>query len=112
MISRHWKGIAKRDAADRYVAHLEDETFPKLAALTGFVQATILRREVESGIEFRIVSLWESVRSIEAFAGSDVEAAVVPDKVQAMMVEYDPRAVHYELVTSLDSKRSQGPDVR
>jgi heme-degrading monooxygenase HmoA len=111
MISRHWIGIAKRDHADAYVEHLEADTFPKLGALPGFVRATILRRERAEGTEFRIVTLWDSVGSIRAFAGSDVEAAVVPDNVQAMMIDYDRRATHYEVVATVESDKSAGPDV-
>jgi heme-degrading monooxygenase HmoA len=111
MISRHWTGIARRDAADQYIAHLENETFPRLASLPGFLRATILRREVDAGTEFRIVSVWESEESIRAFAGADVEAAVVPDAVQPMMVAYERRAIHYEIVTTVDAGKPARPDV-
>jgi heme-degrading monooxygenase HmoA len=111
MISRHWRGIARRDCADRYIAHLEGETFPRLASLAGFLRATILRREVDAGTEFRVVTEWESEQSIRAFAGADVEAAVVPDKAKAMMLEYDSRAVHYEIVASVDAGKPPRPDV-
>lgn len=102
MISRHWKGVAKREQADDYVAHLKRDTFPKLASLPGFVRASILRREVANGIEFQVVSVWESLRSIEAFAGVDAEAAVVPPVAQAMMVEFDRRAAHYEIAHNFE----------
>jgi hypothetical protein len=36
--------------------------------------------------------------AIEKFAGADVEAAVVPDNVRQMMLEYDQRVRHYEVV--------------
>jgi len=111
MISRHWTGIARRDRADAYVEHLETDTLPKLGALPGFVRATILRRERSEGTEFRVVTLWDSTRVIQAFAGSDVEAAVVPANVQAMMIDYDRRAVHYEVVATIDSNKPAGPDV-
>jgi len=104
MISRHWKGIAKPQFAHGYVAHLRDETFPQLASLTGFIDATILRREVAAGTEFQIVTIWDSLRSIEAFAGVNVEAAVVPATVQAMMVDYDRSVVHYEIVHTFRSE--------
>ena len=104
MISRHWKGIARRDAADHYVAHLKRDTFPKLASLPGFVRASILRREVVNGIEFQVVSVWDSLRAIEAFAGVDAEAAVVPPVAQAMMVEFDRRAAHYEVAHTFEGK--------
>ena len=70
MISRHWKGIAKREQANDYIAHLKRDTFPKLASLEGFVQARILRRDVPSGTEFQVVSVWDSLQAIQAFAGA------------------------------------------
>jgi hypothetical protein len=98
MISRHWKGIVKREFADRYVDHLERETFPELASLAGFIRATVLRRELAAGTEFQVVTLWDSLSSIEAFAGVDVDAAVGPPEVRAMMVNYERSVAHYEIV--------------
>jgi heme-degrading monooxygenase HmoA len=98
MISRHWKGITKPESARRYISHLQHETFPQLASLPGFVRATILQRELATGIEFQVVTVWDSLRSIEAFTGANVDAAVVPSNVQAMMVSYDRNVVHYEVV--------------
>jgi heme-degrading monooxygenase HmoA len=98
MISRHWKGFAKREFADRYVGHLKNETFPQLASLPGFIRASILRRELADGTEFQVVTLWDSLRSIEAFTGADIDAAVVPSEVQAMMIDYDRSVAHYEVV--------------
>ena len=98
MISRQWRGIAKNADADRYVSHLREETFPELAKISGFVRASILRRSVEEGVEFRIVTTWESLEAIQKFAGQDPGQAVVPEKVQEMMVTYDRRVDHYEVV--------------
>jgi heme-degrading monooxygenase HmoA len=97
MISRHWKGLCKRELADRYVEHLKLETFPQLANLPGFVRATILRRIVPAGTEFQVVTLWQSLSAIEAFAGRDVDIAVVPQSVQAMMLSHDHGVTHYEV---------------
>ena len=98
MISRHWKGVAKAGRADAYVQHLKADTFPRLAAVPGFIRASILRREVEGGTEFQIVTVWESLDAIKSFAGEDTEVAVVPLVAQAMMVEFESRALHYEVV--------------
>ena len=98
MISRHWTGICKRDRADAYIHHLKSETLPLLTTVEGFVRASILKRNVEGGTEFQIVTVWESLEAIKSFAGEDTEAAVVPLVAQAMMVEYDKRARHYEVV--------------
>ncbi|HEY7643338.1 MAG TPA: antibiotic biosynthesis monooxygenase [Steroidobacteraceae bacterium] len=97
-LARYWRGLVKRDRADAYVEHLQSQTLPQLVQLAGFQDAKILRREVPQGVEFLVVTIWESLDAIRAFAGSDVESAVVPPKAQAMMIEYDSRARHYEVV--------------
>jgi heme-degrading monooxygenase HmoA len=98
MISRHWTGLAKPEHADAYVAHLQRDTFPAIRKLSGFVTASILRRTVPDGVEFLIVTNWESLDAIRAFAGGDVEVAVVPDAVKRMMVRYDRIVRHFEVV--------------
>jgi heme-degrading monooxygenase HmoA len=98
MIARHWKGIARPGSADAYTKHLLTETFPSLLQLQGFIKASILKRSGTDGVEFLIITEWDSILSVKAFAGQDVETAVVPQVVQEMMVQYDPKAVHYEIM--------------
>ena len=105
LVSRHWKGIARPGQEDAYIAHLERETFPALKRLDGFVAASILRRAVEGGTEFQIITIWRSLDDIKAFAGDDVEAAVVPPAAQALLSGYDRRAVHYTIVNSIGTLR-------
>ena len=99
MISRHWKGIAKNEEADNYVKHLERDTFPKIRKISGFFEASILKRKVEQGTEFLIITVWESIEAIQAFTGEGTEEAVVPPMVQDMMIRYDREVIHYEVVT-------------
>jgi heme-degrading monooxygenase HmoA len=99
MIERHWKGIAKSGEADHYIQHLLTDTFPRLATMTGFIRSSILKRTVDRGIEFRIVTVWDSLESVKQFAGETPGIAVVPSNVKKMMVEYDAFAYHYEVVT-------------
>jgi len=98
VISRHWRGVAKPEEADRYIHHLQNDTFPKLAKIGGFIKASILRRSTVEGTEFLIVTTWESIEAIRQFTGESVHIAVVPPEVQAMMVEYDREVSHYEIV--------------
>lgn len=98
MISRQWRGLAKAHLADAYVAHLRTETFPAIVKLPGFASASILRRTVPAGVEFLVVTQWASVDAIRAFAGDDVETAVVPATVREMMIDYDRIVRHYEVV--------------
>jgi heme-degrading monooxygenase HmoA len=98
MISRQWCGVAKSAEAGNYVGHLRSATFPHLAEIPGFISASILRRAVPEGVEFRIVTTWNSMEAIAEFAGDHPESAVVPENVRAMMVTYDRTVDHYEVV--------------
>jgi len=98
MISRHWRGLAKAEQADSYVEHLQADTFPAIRKMPGFVSASILRRSVADGVEFLIVTNWASLEAIRAFAGDQVETAVVPAVVQGMMLDYDRSVRHWEVV--------------
>ena len=101
MISRHWRGATKQGQDQAYIDHLKTETFPKLRAIPGFVSASILKRDGADGSEFEIVTVWQSRKAIEAFAGRDIDTAVVPEAAQAMLAEFDQRVRHFEIVDTL-----------
>jgi heme-degrading monooxygenase HmoA len=98
MVARQWRGVVKPGRADDYIHHLQGETLPALRRLTGVVSAMFMRREVEDGTEFQVVTVWQSRAAIEAFAGADISVAVVPPAAQDLLVRYDTHAVHYDIV--------------
>jgi heme-degrading monooxygenase HmoA len=98
MISRHWRGLTRPKDAQNYVEHLRADTIPALQALPGFVGATILSRPFGEGIEFLVVTQWRALEDIARFSGTDLEAAVVPTEVAHIMIDYDRRVRHYEVV--------------
>ena len=97
MISRHWLGVAKKEKADDYIAHLKNETFKTLGTIQGFIDATILKRELPEGVEFLIITKWSSLEAIKQFAGENHEKAVVPKVAQEMMIRFDRVVNHYEV---------------
>jgi heme-degrading monooxygenase HmoA len=98
MIARHWRGLVKSERAADYVEHLQSQTLPELVQLAGFLDAKVLRRDLPQGVEFLVVTIWTSLDAIRAFTGADVESAVVPPQARAMMIEYDHKARHYDVV--------------
>jgi heme-degrading monooxygenase HmoA len=105
MISRQWIGIAKPAEARNYIEHLHRDTFPKLASIGGFINASILQRSLPMGEEFLIVTLWESIDAIKSFAGERPEVAVVPAVVQAMMVHYEKEVRHYSITDTYSPRQ-------
>jgi heme-degrading monooxygenase HmoA len=97
VIARTWSGSARPEQADAYVAHLRERTFPELASIPGHRGAYVLRRPRPAIVEFSVITFWESLEAVAAFAGPDAEAAVVPAAAQALLVSYDARAAHWDV---------------
>jgi heme-degrading monooxygenase HmoA len=98
VIARLWRCLAQPNQAQNYVKHFRTETIPALRKLPGFVKASILSRRLGENIEVLIVTQWQSLDAIATFAGSDLEGAVVPAEVAEMLIEYDRRVRHYEMI--------------
>ncbi len=99
MIARHWQGVARAEHAASYLDHLLNNLKPEMAQLTGFVQLDVYRRDVESGLEMVVISTWDSLESIQAFAGPHIETAVIPDKVRPWLITFESVARHYQVAT-------------
>jgi hypothetical protein len=102
MITRNWTGVVKFDRANDYVAHLQNDTFKRLSAIRGYLNGTVMQREVTDGIEFLIVTEWENMDAIIEFAGPTADMAVIPQEAQDMMVRYDPVVRHYTAVPEFE----------
>ena len=100
MISRHWGGVIKIEHTENYMQHLREVLFPKLSSITGFRNASILRRDTDGAVEFLIITNWESMEAIRKFAGESPHLAVVPEEVQRMTLHYDREVRHYEVANS------------
>jgi heme-degrading monooxygenase HmoA len=97
MIGRVWRGVAFVADADAYVAHLRRATLPALRAIAGHQGSYVLRRDSGGTVEFVVITLWDSLEAVRAFAGDDHEAAVVPAEARRLLTAYDERAVHYDV---------------
>jgi heme-degrading monooxygenase HmoA len=104
MILRAWKGVAKEEEADQFARHLRMVTFPGAAKIKGFVRGTVTRRDLGAGVEFLVLTEWETLAAIKEFAGEDAELAVVPPEVKAMLADYDRYATHYQVVDRYEPK--------
>ena len=99
MIARRWRGWADRPAAaDAYMAHFDEAVRPKLQGTDGFVDATVERVGDDGArIEIVVVTRWTSLDAIRAFAGDELETAVVEPEAQSVLADYDGRVHHIEL---------------
>jgi heme-degrading monooxygenase HmoA len=60
-----------------------------------------MRRDASEGVEFIVLTFWESLEAISKFAGEDAEVAVIAPAAQPLLREYDPRVKHFEVVLNM-----------
>jgi heme-degrading monooxygenase HmoA len=98
MIIREWRGRASSSQADAYPKHFREKVIPELRHVPGFAGAQLGRRKLGDKIEFLVLTRWRSMDAIRAFAGMDVEQAVVEPDTVAALIEFDGRVRHYDIV--------------
>jgi len=98
MIARMWSAQATPAQAPAYVEHLRNQVLPNLSSVDGYGGAQLLERTIAGRVEILVITFWRSVDAIRAFAGDDLERAVVAPEAAAMLAEFDRRVRHYDVV--------------
>jgi len=97
MIIRLWTAHATSEGALNCQARFTDKILPRLKSLEGYRGATLLRRPDGDKVELVLFTRWQSLEAIWAFAGEDVERAVVDDEAATMLTRWDARVRHYDV---------------
>jgi heme-degrading monooxygenase HmoA len=108
MIARIWKGAVNLADADEYADYIRRTGFAEYAETPGNRGAWMLRRDQGERTEFITWSLWDSVDAIRAFAGDDIEAAVLYPEDERYLVGGESTVTHYQVV---DRVGPPGPGV-
>lgn len=97
MIARLWSARATPQNWPAYEKHFIDHVVPELRTQQGYVASNLLKREEGSEIVITVMSFWRSLESLNAFAGTDRNVAVVSPSVTAFLSSYDKRVQHFDL---------------
>jgi heme-degrading monooxygenase HmoA len=104
MIVRTWRGRAALSNPEAYPAHFHDNVLPALRKVAGFRGASLLREDGPDVIEFLVLTRWDSMNAVRAFAGDDPGHAVVEPEAVAALVSFDRRSRHYELIEEVGAR--------
>ena len=97
MIVREWRGATRATDREAYLAYLEVTGLREYAATPGNRGVLTLTRNTGDRTEFVLLSFWERLEDIAAFAGSAIEHAVFYPEDDRFLVERDLRVTHYEM---------------
>ena len=97
MICRTWHGWTTEANAEVYEHFLRSEVFPGIMQrkISGFQAIDLLKRSVSDEVEFVTLMWFDSIESVQRFAGPNYEMAVVPSKAQELLARFDARSAHY-----------------
>ena len=97
MIARRWSCRARPENVGGYVNHFQDSVLPQLRGIDGHQGAYVLKRSLGDESEILVLTLWESMDAIRAFAGEDPNEAVVEDEARAFLSRFDSTVEHFEV---------------
>lgn len=102
MIARTWHGIVPAGKADAYHAYLLETGVPDYRRTPGNRGVYVLRRMEGDTAHFLLLTLWDSLDAIRAFAGPDVERAKYYPEDEAFLIELEPTVTHYDVLHAPD----------
>jgi len=99
-ICRLWRGWTTPGNAAAYERIVRDEVIPGIEArrIAGFRHIDLMRRELGGEVEFQTLMWFDSLEAIKAFMGEDYAVSHVPEAARAVLLRFDGRAAHYEVV--------------
>jgi heme-degrading monooxygenase HmoA len=98
MIGRTWHGRVPAEKADEYYAYLLRTGLPDYKATPGNRGVHVLRRTEGAVTHFLLLTFWDSLDAIKAFAGADYERARYYPEDDDYLLEREPLVAHYEVL--------------
>jgi heme-degrading monooxygenase HmoA len=72
---------------------------PELRKLDGFIEASLLREERGHEVGIFVITTWTSKDAIRAFAGDDIERAVVEPEAVNALTSFDATVQHWDILS-------------
>ncbi len=98
MIARVWHGRVPAEKAEAYYAYLQRTGLADYAATPGNRGVWVLRRTEGDVVHYSLMTLWDSWRSIERFAGKDRDRARYYPEDADYLLACEPLVTHYEVL--------------
>jgi heme-degrading monooxygenase HmoA len=101
MVVRTWRGRTESSRQQLYPEHFRRTVLPELKAIEGFLGASLLSQQQGGEVEFLVLTRWTSMDAIRAFAGEDMDKAVVEPAAIAALTSYDRTVCHYTVLDEI-----------
>ena len=102
MIAGIWTGATRAADADAYEEYMHEVALAGYANVAGNRAVLMLRRARDDDrTEFTMITVWDGLKNVIAFAGPDPERAVFYPRDEQFLVERDLTVRHYDVYGDL-----------
>lgn len=103
MVARIWHGYTTLHNADAYEKLLKQEVFTSIEEkqVKGYLGIQLLKRQLETEVEFTTIMLFKKLESVKEFAGDNYQLAYVPAKAKELLHRFDENSIHCEVIHEL-----------
>lgn len=108
MIAREWKCRVPEAHSEGFTGYLYETGIKDSCATPGFLGAQIFRRFLTPKIELTLITYWDNLESIKAFAGDDISQARLYAEDEVYEIEPDLSVQHYEVIEHQISPELRG----
>ncbi len=100
MIARIWHGRTPAEKADDYLEYVKRTGIAEYRSVAGNRGQYILRKIDDDGdiTDFTVLSFWESMDAVRAFAGAEPEKPVYYPEDEEYLLELEDEVAHYDVV--------------
>lgn len=98
MIARIWHGRVAQSKADAYYDYLLRTGLSDYTRTAGNRGVQVLRRTEGDVTHFLLITLWDSIEAIKAFAGEEYERARYYPEDDAFLLEREALVQHFEVI--------------
>jgi heme-degrading monooxygenase HmoA len=95
MIVRIWRGWTRPEDTEAYTRYIKETGIAAYSATPGSQGAHLVSRRDGDLTEFLTISFWDSIESVAAFAGEEIEKAVFYPEDDRFLVERETMVRHY-----------------
>jgi len=98
MIARQWKARCPQEQKEAFIKYLYQTGVKDTSATEGYQGAQIFTRDLDGKSEVTLISYWDELESIKAFAGVDIEVARLYPEDDKYELEPDTFVSHFEVI--------------
>ncbi len=93
--------MTQKSKREGHVEQIKNTGMKDFARLKGNMGAFVLARDVGDESEFVVISLWDSMEAVKAFAGDGADKPRYYPGDDEFLLEKEPSVKHYEVVARL-----------